>query len=564
MRSSIADALTRDDVLLNQEGSIAFRHDARATLVNMAATCVFSETLFYGDTWQEIDQPIREIGASHPDWLMKLAVWLREQQQLRAIPARMLALGATMQSCRPYVQAAFSRVCRRPDDLLYIAEQVKDARGGLCNGSPHVIRTCIAQELAQLSEWHAIKYRKGQHFGLKHLLQLYHPRPVDDHQRLLYRWICAPKQWSRWTKEERAVLPVIAAYERFKHAPREDLETLAEAARTGQLPWEMVIARLGNCPEAWRLVLEHLPVMALIRNLRNLHIAGVLADRSALEYVLGVLGNPEIIRQSRQLPFRWLAAWREVAPLHPELGRALEGALELSVVNMPHWSGTTAIACDNSGSMLTPLGQYSAISARDLANLLGTMIAALCDDGLFFLFGSIARRLPDPHYLPEAYQHYRALPLLQRFARVNTIGNTVGASTQAYKVLAWLLARNITVDRLVYLTDMQIYGNPDTEELLGWIFPIDNQYFPRLIREYRRRINPRLQTIIINLQPYDQFLTPQTGGSTTTRGTAITLQPEDDCGVTYVAGWSESLLGYISMIDQGGWSLVEEMNRISL
>ena len=72
--------------------------------------------------------------------------------------------------------------------------------------------------------------------------------------------------------------------------------------------------------------------------------------------------------------------------------------------------------------------------------------------------------------------------------------------------------------------------------------------FNVLLCKYRKRINPRVKTFIINLQPYKYFMTP-----------------EDDNGVTTISGWSEGILRYIQLMsNSGGASIVEEINRIAL
>ncbi len=539
---SLTDFVTRQDATLNHECSVAFKHDNRSTLVKMAATCIFSETLYYGNTKNTIDNLIREVANTHPEWLMKLAMWLREEQHLRTVLARIIAIGSTIPTCRPFIRTAFPRVCKRTDDLLNIAKQVKDDKGGLCQSSPHIIRSCMADSLANLQEYQAMKYRKKGKFGLKHLLKLYHPKPASKQQQLLYSWIIDARCWEKWSAEEQEMLPIISAFEQFKRTGIDDMDTLAETAKAGNLPWEMVISRCGSHQSAWRMVLKQMPIMALVRNLRNLITNGVLRDKELHNYVLSVLENREIILNSQQLPFRWLSAWQEIAPLDNQIGKALQNALQISLDVLPHWPGVTAIACDESASMEIPINKYSSVTAKDLANLLGAMIESLCDEGQLYLFGTDCIRVPDRKYCPEIFEeHLQNRNIMNRFEKLNQIGKKVGCGTEAYKVLSQLLTEEIFVDRLVYLTDMQIYSS---QEDCFKIFAGNDRYLPALIKEYRKKINPNMQTIAINLQPYETFITPQ-----------------DQEGVTNISGWSEGILGYIKDIDHGGWTLVDEIEK---
>jgi len=65
-----------------------------------------------------------------------------------------------------------------------------------------------------------------------------------------------------------------------------------------------------------------------------------------------------------------------------------------------------------------------------------------------------------------------------------------------------------------------------------------------LLIRYRRNTNPAVRTYIINLQPYQHFITPQ-----------------DEACVTYISGWSEGVLRYVAL---DTFDLVEEIERISL
>ena len=95
--------------------------------------------------------------------------------------------------------------------------------------------------------------------------------------------------------------------------------------------------------------------MATFRNLRNILEAGV--SKEALNKVCEYLSNEKAVTNSKQLPFRFLAAYRELKELkNGRAGKvldALEEAVVQSAANIAGYDEETkvVIAADVSGSM---------------------------------------------------------------------------------------------------------------------------------------------------------------------------------------------------------------------
>lgn len=521
----------RDDVVLNEEGGVAYRHDQRASLLSLAA-CSLGQETFYGDQTPQIDHLAAQVAQTHPEWLVKLAVWLRRRLHMRTIPVRLGAIASLFPACRPALRLAFPLICARTDDLLEMSKLLKDDASGFARSSPHITRRMIAQALNDLDEYQAVKYRRSSTFGLRHLLQLYHPRPRDEKQSLLFRWILDRSCWREFSEEERALLPQISAFERFKRTDPGDLAAAERYVVEGHLPWEVVIPHLGSTEEAWRIAAPQMPIMALLRNLRNLLGSGALEHTRLREVVLSTFRDPQVIRDSKQLPFRWLAAYRAVEHLDGELAEAVAQALELSVVNLPRWPGVTCLACDNSGSMSDkPLSKDSSLYPRDVANLIGAMAHHLCEQATVLVFGDSV----------EAADVEPDRGILENAERISAQGERVGRATYAHLIFDHLERLPVLCDRLVVLTDMQIYA----EKRGVWVS--EDSHFATRLEQYRRRFNPALQTYIINLQPSAHFVSPQNAE-----------------GVRYLAGWHSNLLHFVAAMDSGVANLVSEVNRVPL
>ena len=518
------------DVFLNNELGRAYRRDPRTTLATMAGSCLVDEPLFYGDTSQRVRILIQWSAGEYPEWTVKLAVFLREELHLRSISHLVLACAATVPAARPFVEKAFSRVATRPDDMLEIAALLKDERHMLARALPAVVRRSIRRKLDGLSELHAIKYRKEGTFGLKHLIRMCHPKPSSPRSSFLLRYAQDARAWRTLEEKSRPEYPMISAMESLACDRTLEPALLERCARAG-LPWEMVVPHFGSRKEVWTALAPQLPIMALLRNLRNLHECRALADPSVREAVRGKMTHPEVVKSSKLMPFRWLSAYNVVRPLDPEVAEWAAVGLGHSVENLPRLPGTTIFACDNSGSMLCPVSRFSDVIAKDIGSLFGAAAERICERSLVFVFACTS----------AVVSFHGAQDIL---SRAREIANTdVGGSTNAYLVLQDLIRLQLPADRILFFTDMQIYG-PHR----GFPGEYPEEDFTNLLRTYRQDVSPAVRTYIFNLQPYEHFMTPA-----------------DEHGVSYFSGWNENLLRYVAADSgAGGVSMVDEIAGITL
>ena len=527
------------DAVLNHEGALAFTHDPKSTLAHMAACCLVHEEAFYEDSTSRIDDLVRTVAEHDPQWLVRLAIYIRGELHLRSMPVRIAAIAATVPECRDALLKGAARILRRPDDLLEFAALLKDNRHGLSQTLPAVAKAVIAAGLNDLDELRAIKYRRGKSFGLKHLLKLAHPAPASRRQSLLFSYLLDPARWQLMPQEDRALLPKIAAYETLKRLPKKHYQMARRIVRDHALPWELVMPLLGSDRESWKTIAPAMPVMALTRNLRTLIASGALGSPAVRDAVIEKLSDPDVIRSSRMLPFRWLSArdavrelmkrpeHRADAAIAAKLDDALNGAIEISVQCLPRWPGRTALACDLSGSMSwTPISRHSKVLPADIASILVAAAHRLCEESVVLAFGSEIAVLsldPEGGLLANAEQVRKT---------------DVGAATYAYKVLEELVRRRDRVDRIVILTDMEVYGESrvprDSEDIRAWL------------ARYRREVNRDVELYIVNLAAYGHFVTPQ-------------QEPK----VTCISGWSEGILRYVAA-SRPGVDIVEETGAIDL
>jgi TROVE domain len=156
---------------------------------------------------------------------------------------------------------------------------------------------------------------------------------------------------------------MIAANMRLRELAGEDPSVLldAERLRKAGMTWEDVLSLAGSRvskKDLWTALLPSLGYMALIRNLRNLDEAGI-SDADAARLAERI-ADPEQVRRSRQLPFRFLSAYLNAPSLR--WGHALEKALDASLANIGELPGRTLILIDTSASMGSRMSGRSQMS----------------------------------------------------------------------------------------------------------------------------------------------------------------------------------------------------------
>ena len=74
--------------------------------------------------------------------------------------------------------------------------------------------------------------------------------------------------------------------------------------------WETQISTRGNKAKVWEELIDHqkLPFMAMLRNLRNLLLAGV--EPKYISWVVKKLNDEYAVTNSRQFPFRFFSAYQ--------------------------------------------------------------------------------------------------------------------------------------------------------------------------------------------------------------------------------------------------------------
>lgn len=528
---------------VNHEAGLAFTLDPRTRLYTRAVASLIREDKFYTDAAQadaELVADIRAAAEVDPEFVLRLAAYTRQVMNIRSTPVVMLVEAAALPACKPFVRKWTPAIVQRADEIAevlayWIVRHGHIGSYGVPGGEhalPNSLTRGLQDALKRFDEYQIAKYNRDGAVTLREVVRILRPVPANDAQSALYRYMVKGEV-------DATHLPKLAAKAALLRKERLDAEAL-ELADAAHVTHEVLTSKFGSTAEVWN-ALTFLPFMAGLRNLSNIMRTG--AD-TALTRVLSMLRNPEHVRRSRQLPFRFYSAYRAIESglrfdkrthtmvedrsilQHPRLAEVLEAivtALESSLINVPRLFGRTFITSDNSGSMDTTLSEKSTVARRDVANLLAAISHTLCDEAICSVFG-------EGHAVVPVIRKDSILTNMAKFRNTD-----VGHATNAYLAIRHLRQSKTRVDRIVLFSDMQCYDSDD--RCHGYSLAEE-------LRKYRSSVNPNVFLHSVDLAGYgtSQF-------------------PQDERRVALLAGWSERLLEFLPLFEADGTQAIERISR---
>lgn len=399
---------------VNHAGAPAYLSDDQTALFKLATTRFVGEPAFY-ETANELADQLRELvtrlatsDETWP-WVRVFLSWLRGPGNIRtasillaaeAVHAR-LAAGKHGDGNRELIESVLQRADEPGEMIAYWRHRygVILPDGRVQAHLPKPVKRGIADAVNRLYD-EAAFLRHNKDTAAVHMadvLELTHAIGKYAANINLVSLGLATRSWQddlfRWMitarRDRDAEPPETLTHVRARHAlsrwspderhrcVRSALEgnqvslDLIHGAMVGQ--WEWLKPWLGEKPteippvtdaEIWQLALPKLGYMALLRNLRGLDQAGV--PDTVVGPAITRLADPEQVRKSRQLPFRFWSAYAELQKLGSlRWLHALEQGLNHSLRNIPVLDGQTLVLVDVSDSMTW--GHLSTNSDMDYA-----------------------------------------------------------------------------------------------------------------------------------------------------------------------------------------------------
>lgn len=454
----------------NRSGHAAYKMADKQKLVTQVLTSFFDEKKFYGDNTAEMKETIKRVIAKDPQFVANLAVFARREFNMRSVAHVLVAYLAHEVNGKPYARNAANSVALRGDDVTEIMACYLDLFG---KPIPNALKKGISDAMQRFDEYTLAKYKgDGKSVKMRDLLCLCRPTPKDEAQS---------DMWKRLLNGE--------------------LET--------PYTWETELSAKGNNAHTWEKLIasEKVGYMALLRNLRNI----LTANPRNIDKVLSTIENPVMVKRSKQLPFRYLSAYKELENIGgSRVFDALENAVEASIANMPKLEGTTVIAVDTSGSMGSAISAKSKVRCYEIAMMLGLIANKICENSIFYTFDTTIQKHPVSKRNGVLY---------------TTIHSShCGGGTRMHLPFEEMIANNIKADRIIVLSDNECNGG-------YWSRPVQ-----AVADAYRRHTGNDIWVHAIDLQGYG---TQQFHGKKT----------------NIISGWSEKVFAFIKLAEQGEGNL---------
>ena len=359
------------------EGAPAFGRDPKSELFLLAVTNMVSEDTFYEvavERDRRFVELVHAVTAADPEWVQRFIPWLRREALMRSAATVAAAeyVAAKGPNGRQVVASALVRADEPAEALAYWVT----AHG---RRMPQPLKRGVADAVAATyDEYTAMKYDGlSRAWRMGDVVELVHPKPRDAAQSELFRYLL-DRRHNPDTLDVPEVLAKVQLRRELEQLPdderrarlrAEGAELLARAGAT----WEWLSGWLpgGMDAEAWEAVIPSMGYMALLRNLRNFDEAEVSDD--VAQRVADRLADPEQVAKSRQFPYRFWSAYRNVPSAR--WVSALEKALDASVANVPELPGRTLVLTDTSASMTSPVSRRSKVRHFEIAALFAGAVA---------------------------------------------------------------------------------------------------------------------------------------------------------------------------------------------
>ena len=350
---------------------------------------------------------------------------------------------------------------------------------------PSILKRSIADKLSHLSRYQINKYKNAD-LGMINVVRLTH-----------------------------ANSPVLDELMKTGNVIVKDEEETWEQKKSRGMSWKEILAttKMGH--------------MALLRNIRN-----VFTEIKDIEFCEAYMDDlKDGVKDGKQFPFRYEAAYRKIQEASnvnhkPMILDKLEECIDIAVDNMPKLKGTTVCLSDNSGSAWGALAtEYGSTFVANIDNLSSVIAAQCSDEGYVVKFGDIYKDFP----ISKRNGVLKQAEEIDRNGQSDVGGQTEGG---IWKFFKYIINNRIVYDNIFIFSDMQagtggLYGTHkdmlEYKEAYGFrrgfhphwrwrgMTPdlSDHINVYKLILEYRKKVNPKVNVFSVQTAGYDNVVLPQ-------------------------------------------------------
>lgn len=599
----------------------------KTTLVNAVATSLLCSPDFHDPrdpTHKSLTSLGEKLARYDPEFVLKLSIYTRLSLNIRTTANFLLALAAKLPACRPYLRKYFTATVKLPSDWIEVAEiyqafQDKNIKSGAI---PTALRKVMDSKFKEFDAYQLAKYNKDSSKKTKKTSKEDREKKkaekVEEEKKEVYLANFPPlkmnaeEEDSDSDDEDSSV--VLSESENKEEIERmsftlkqlirkihisEPVEYImclvgkkypedSESFRKSRLPgtwdqdragkrmklptpetWETQVSSKGNKASTWQDLIDHnkLPFMAMLRNIRNLILAGVSAKHH--QWVIKKLNDERAVLNSKQFPFRFFSAYEVLGGLEkmadgegppargrrgtkkkdtkkkpPEIDKALlrkyktalDSALKIATCyNVKPISGSTLILCNVGSSMsrncTAARGLGKPRTVLEVGVLLGLMCKYACENSTMLIYG---------HHNTYAEVLLEEGTILHNMEKVKeaALGKNLTHNDGEIPIdfLTKLVVDRKHVDNIVLLTDAMKLDDQQGREAMDFL------------KKYRLFVNPELLFVSVDL-------------SGSNSGVSSTITPEHPNDI-YLAGYSDQILRFIAECgDSGQLTYVENIDK---
>lgn len=517
------EALRTDEIVTNFMGGDSYKLTPLTTLRMIAASSIFGEPSYYRNGGLDGKEPkfceteylecIRTMLDEDPlsatlhksakgksttevfteaidaaldadfEGTLKLAVELRKDYNMRLNP-QVIMVRASMHPKRAewteknpgkfssYEELVMSRADEPMTQLAYFIA-VNNGKKKM----PTILKKACAKKLSELNAYNVNKYKNAE-IGMINAVRLTH-----------------------------ANSPVIDELMRNGSVKVEETDKTWEQLKSEGKSWKEILKtiKLGH--------------MALLRNLR-----GIFSEIDDTELCAELLKQlKDGVLKGKQFPFRYWSAYKAIENCSdvkhkPMILDALDECIDISVNNMPHLKGRTMCLSDNSGSAWGSItSEYGTVTVAEIDNLSSVVTAMASDEGYVGKFGDTIKVVPI---------RKRVGAMAQTKELTSNKCSDVGGGTEGgiWEFFRDAIKNKDKYDNIVIYSDMQagtggLYGTSEhmseyrrlgfgcERRLSNTDGRMINVY--KLVREYRKKVNPKVCVYCCQTAGYSDTLLPE-------------------------------------------------------
>lgn len=469
---------------VNKAGGASYAvSDSKKELAGVILSSMLNGDNFYQSDASRVNQVFDLVkNLKDKEFAAKAMIYARQEGNLRSISHLLANAIAETDHSAFSLRNAIKAAIVRPDDMIEMFSLWKSRHSKMV---PNPFRRAF-KDLLESDKWDAYQLKKyakpTSKVKLKDIVLVSHPKdPKGLLKGIIEGTLKAPK-----------------TVEAMLSSGNSAASTFEEMLNTGRLGY-----------------------MVAIKNIKNALESG-LSDE-ALDKWCKLISDPARVERSRMLPFRYVDAWREVEGINLDTFKkrkvkdAINNAMIASAWNLEfvHSNEKIAIIIDESRSM----------SSNDVWDKAMTMAAVLYhalpkENVVVYGFDCGAREIDFGGRLPLDII-FSARPK--------------GGATYFSKPMELLISTKTKVDKIVMLSDMQLYGN-------GCRDSFDTYY-----NMYKSTISPKLKFLFWDLRGY---------------GAGLPLELRND--ILMASGFSDKLLKIIPKMWVNQNALIEEIEATKI